>query len=276
MILSELLARLFGYFSIACWIVVFTPQFYENYKLQNTDGVSVTFLTLWILGDILNLFGIILQNLLFTMLLLALYYLMADCILMGQVFYYRKYGVKHHIEEVVVTDNCGASSYEPIATETTGLLNTVEKKPNTRFLVRLFSISSIIIWSALLGGSALFFFHPGQNIDWSQLQLVPQLFGWGSAVLYCCSRIPQIMQNFRNESVEGLSLVMFIFSVVGNLTYCVSIVLESTDPTYLLINYPWILGSGGTLFFDFTIFFQFYMYRKRTDVVYKHIRDDNY
>ncbi|KAI9267635.1 PQ loop repeat-domain-containing protein [Helicostylum pulchrum] len=234
----------------------FARQFYENYKLQNTDGVSVTFLTLWILGDILNLFGIILQNLLFTMLLLALYYLMADCILM---------------------DNCGgASSYDPIASETTGLLNTVEKKPNTRLFVQLFSVSSIVMWIALLGGSGLFFFHPGQDIDWSQLQLVPQLFGWGSALLYCCSRIPQIMQNFRNESVEGLSLVMFIFSVVGNFTYCVSIVLESTDPTYLLINYPWILGSGGTLFFDFAIFFQFYMYRKRTDVAYKHIRDDTY
>lgn len=75
--------------------------------------------------------------------------------------------------------------------------------------------------STLLAGSAYFFFHPGQKIDIDQLKLIPQLFGWGSAILYCCSRIPQIMQNFRNESVEGLSLVMFIFSVVGNLTYCI-------------------------------------------------------
>lgn len=25
------------------------------------------------------------------------------------------------------------------------------------------------------------------------------------------------------------------------------------DRTYLLINFPWLLGSGGTLFFDFTV-----------------------
>lgn len=42
-------------------------QFYENYKYKNTDGVSITFLTLWIFGDILNLFGVILEHLLFTM-----------------------------------------------------------------------------------------------------------------------------------------------------------------------------------------------------------------
>lgn len=141
---------------------------------------------------------------------------MADCILMGQVFYYRKYGIKRHIEEAVVV-----TSYEEIATETTGLLHTKPKNSNTRLLVRVFFITSIMFWIVLLGGSAFYFFHPGQEIDLSQLHLIPQLFGWGSAILYCVSRIPQIMQNFRNESVQGLSLVMFIFSVVGNLTYCI-------------------------------------------------------
>lgn len=288
----ELFARLFGYFSIGCWIVVFTPQFYENYKYKNTDGVSITFLTLWIFGDILNLFGVILEHLLFTMLLLALYYLFADCLLMGQVFYYRRGKDEKHIEEVVVatqydgtetirTTVSSSSSMERggqrnAVDESTSLLlpttstssltvtSATKKKnnPNTRFIVRLFFVSSVILWVGLLGGSAVFFFGSGRKIDMDQLHLVPQLLGWGSAILYCASRIPQIMQNFRNESVEGLSLVMFIFSVVGNITYCVSIILESTDPTYLLINYPWLLGSGGTLFFDFTIFFQFYMYRK--------------
>ncbi|OAD02074.1 hypothetical protein MUCCIDRAFT_121426, partial [Mucor lusitanicus CBS 277.49] len=226
---SDLFAKLFGYFSIGCWIVVFTPQLYENYTRKNTDGVSIQFLSFWILGDILNLFGIILENLLFTMLLLALYYLFADCLLMGQVIYYRTVYPQRHIEEVV-------------------------QSSRTRTIVRLFFASSIVSWTALMVGSALFFFGPGQHkVDMSQWHLIPQLLGWGSAILYCVSRIPQIMQNFRNESVEGLSLPMFVFSVVGNVTYCVSIVLESTDPTYLFINLPWLIGSGGTLFFDFTV-----------------------
>lgn len=42
-------------------------QLYENYKRQNTDGVSVPFLILWIFGDLFNLLGVILENLLVTM-----------------------------------------------------------------------------------------------------------------------------------------------------------------------------------------------------------------
>jgi uncharacterized protein with PQ loop repeat len=76
------------------------------------------------------------------------------------------------------------------------------------------------MWTGLLLGSAYYFFWSGRKIDVEQLHLIPQLLGWGSAILYCASRIPQIMQNFKNESVEGLSLTMFVFSVVGNITYC--------------------------------------------------------
>lgn len=42
-------------------------QLYENYRLKNTDGVSVQFLLLWIFGDIFNLLGVILEDLLVTM-----------------------------------------------------------------------------------------------------------------------------------------------------------------------------------------------------------------
>ncbi|OBZ84891.1 putative vacuolar amino acid transporter YPQ3, partial [Choanephora cucurbitarum] len=201
---SEVLASFFGYLSIFCWIVVFSPQFKENYTRKNTEGVSISFLSLWILGDILNLLGIILENLLFTMLLLALYYLLADCLLMTQVFYYRTRYPRQPREEVVLV----ANESTPLMRERVSL--------DKRWIIRVFFLTSILLWLALLGGSGLFFFWPreGHHIDLSQWHLVPQLLGWGSAILYCASRIPQIMQNFRNESVEGLSLSMFIFSVV--------------------------------------------------------------
>jgi uncharacterized membrane protein YagU involved in acid resistance len=141
---------------------------------------------------------------------------------MTQVFYYRKMYPSKHIEEVVVND------YGNIPNESTSLLSkpstssltiSSDKNPQTRLIVRLFFVSSIVLWLGLLGGSGIFFIT--HKVDLSQWHLISQLLGWGSAILYCSSRIPQIMQNFRNESVEGLSLVMFIFSVVGNITYCV-------------------------------------------------------
>ncbi|KAI8888922.1 PQ-loop-domain-containing protein [Backusella circina FSU 941] len=283
---KENFAAFLGYFSIVCWIVVFTPQIRENYIRKNTDGISVSFLTFWILGDITNLFGVILDNLLFTMLLLALYYLLADCVLMGQVLYYRSFYKPNRDEVVVFVD---PEARHPLSTtqsfnsdsspsEHSSLLSHVKSNyssttvisltsSRTKKTIRVFFILSILMWVGLLFGSAYYFFWSGHKIDVEQLHLVPQIMGWLSAILYCTSRIPQIMQNFRNESVDGLSLTMFVFSVVGNITYCLSILFVSLDPTFLLINYPWLLGSGGTLFFDFTIFFQFYMYRNQKTVI---------
>jgi len=38
-------------------------------------------------------------------------------------------------------------------------------------------------------------------------------------VLYLGARLPQIAKNYREKSCEGLSLLFFILSVIGNLTY---------------------------------------------------------
>ncbi|KAI8074109.1 PQ loop repeat-domain-containing protein [Gongronella butleri] len=269
---QQFLSQAFGYLSIVCWLIVFTPQLYENYTRKNTDGVSARFLWLWIFGDIFNLVGAILEHLLVTMLLLAVYYLFADGVLMSQVGYYRYvyprlYGTESidstaDDETVYDTQASSDSERQPLLANA----NAYQKPTTseyTRRITRWFIISSVLLWVFLLGISALYFFWPGakNKVDLSQWHLLSQTLGWASAILYCTSRIPQIMQNFRTESVEGLSIFMFVFSVVGNVTYCLSVLCKSMDRTFLLINYPWLLGSGGTLFFDFTIFFQFYMYR---------------
>ncbi|KAF9548497.1 hypothetical protein EC957_006310 [Mortierella hygrophila] len=86
-------------------------------------------------------------------------------------------------------------------------------------------------------------------------------FGWGSAALYLGSRIPQLYKNWRLKSCEGLSIMMFLFSVFGNAFFVASIFLNSTERGYLIRNMPWWLGSTGTLVFDFSIFTQFYLYQ---------------
>ncbi|KAI8332615.1 PQ loop repeat-domain-containing protein [Chlamydoabsidia padenii] len=258
----EELAEMIGYASIACWIVVFSPQFYENYKRKNTEGVSATFLLLWILGDLFSLLGAVLENLMLTVILLAVYYLIADSSLLGQVLYYRyAYDKTRGMFGLLVCDNESGTAAEQ--DESTPLINQShidldhKQSDHTRWIIRLFLALSVMFWLVLILGSACFFFWPWakDKVDLNQWHLLSQSLGWSSAILYCCSRIPQIMQNFKNESVEGLSLPMFVFSVVGNLTYCASIFLKSTNRTYLLINFPWLVGSGGTLFFDFTVSF---------------------
>jgi len=56
-----------GSISIACWIVVFTPQILQNFRRGSGDGLSLAFLVVWLLGDVFNIVGAVLQEVLPTM-----------------------------------------------------------------------------------------------------------------------------------------------------------------------------------------------------------------
>lgn len=64
---THLLRRASRSISIACWIVVFSPQILENFRRQSADGLSVQFLIVWLLGDVFNILGAVLQHVLPTM-----------------------------------------------------------------------------------------------------------------------------------------------------------------------------------------------------------------
>ncbi|KAL5524333.1 RTC2 [Sanghuangporus sanghuang] len=86
---SESLSGAFGWVSIACWIVVYSPQVVENYQLQSGEGLSVAFVLIWLAGDLCNFFGAIMAGLQATVIMLAIYYTFCDITLLGQIYYYR-------------------------------------------------------------------------------------------------------------------------------------------------------------------------------------------
>jgi len=242
-----------GYASIACWFVVLLPQLWTIYKTKSSDSVSITFVCLWLAGDLLNLAGSVLQHLLFTMIILAVYYCVSDLILFYQVIHYRNHSSP---------------------TEQTPLLVDAPSSQRNSYLSTILKVLGLSVIACAFGAVLCYFISDvirpagndhsthGKIHETIEFLWLPQTLGWGSAFLYLGSRIPQIILNFRNKSCEGLSLAMFCFSVLGNLTFVLSVLLHSTDPTYLLINLSWLVGSGGTLTFDFIIFFQFYIYNK--------------
>ena len=95
----EALSGIAGSISIACWVVVFSPQIIENLRRGSTDGLSVVFLLVWLLGDIFNVLGAVLQGVLPTMTILAIYYTLADIVLLIQVFYYRGFTLKDEVSK---------------------------------------------------------------------------------------------------------------------------------------------------------------------------------
>ena len=83
------LSGICGSISIACWVVVFSPQIIENFRRSSAEGLSITFIIIWLVGDVFNIVGGILQGILPTMIILAIYYTLADIVLLLQCFYYR-------------------------------------------------------------------------------------------------------------------------------------------------------------------------------------------
>ncbi|KAG0252340.1 hypothetical protein DFQ27_008143 [Actinomortierella ambigua] len=394
---NEALSNLAGSASIVCWFIVFTPQFWINYKRQSGESLSLVFLYIWLAGDIMNLVGAIMENLLLTMRVLAWYYTIADIALIAQVFYYRRTSVKATFEEAVITHpeilqqspshppppyhtidertallGPGASSsssggYTAVTIPTSATTIAAQsadpqhhihdnehdqaihdaalkakstqhqyqtngqpfidtfpsprvRRPSsasaltsssanyrTRMLKRRRQVRKALMIVLPLVATVFFIwaYHDwlqctiegdrgddqesercgrGQNgghgkfppprtpsspddidadfkVAMAEDDVIALLLGWGSAILYLGSRIPQIYKNWRLKSCEGLSLMMFMFSVFGNVFYVASIFLYSVEYDYVITNMPWWLGSGGTLVFDFTIFFQFYKYR---------------
>lgn len=87
--------------SIACWIVVFTPQIIENFRRSSADGLSLQFIIVWLAGDVFNILGAVLQGVLPTMTVLAVYYTVADIVLLGQCFWYRGFTLSDAVHEIV-------------------------------------------------------------------------------------------------------------------------------------------------------------------------------
>lgn len=259
-----------------------------------------------------------------SQLLLALYYTIADLGLIYQVIYYRRHPVVVDVTAATPIKESTpllSSVFSSISYSTTSPAPHATASPMRRRLLHAFALALI----TCLAGVALFWgirhfseisspCNPDDNITSPpetspvspsppssdrDIQVVPQIFGWISALLYVGSRIPQIVKNYRNKSTDGLSLAMFGFSVLGNTTFCLvgnwvyrrfgvgvvvdalcggeiiaflrgryllsrfiqSIFLRSIEPHFLLINLPWLFGSGGTLIFDFTVspFFFFFL-----------------
>lgn len=60
-----------GCVSIACWIVVYSPQIIENFRRSSADALSIEFVIIWTAGDVFNMLGAVLQGVLPTMVILA-------------------------------------------------------------------------------------------------------------------------------------------------------------------------------------------------------------
>ncbi|CAK9864703.1 unnamed protein product [Sphagnum jensenii] len=95
-----------------------------------------------------------------------------------------------------------------------------------------------------------------------------EVFGWIMAVIYMGGRLPQIWLNIKRGTAEGLNPLMFMFALVGNITYVGSILVRSMEWSQLKPNLPWLVDAGVCVLLDTFILCQFiYFYRKAMKLV---------
>lgn len=65
------------------------PQLIKNFRSRNADGLSLTFLAIWLLGDLSSLCGGIITGIAPSAIVLSAYLCCSDSILLAQTLYYR-------------------------------------------------------------------------------------------------------------------------------------------------------------------------------------------
>ncbi|KAG6743607.1 hypothetical protein POTOM_052306 [Populus tomentosa] len=74
--------------------------------------------------------------------------------------------------------------------------------------------------------------------------------GWSMAAIYMGGRLPQIFLNIKRGNVEGLNPLMFVFALIGNITYVASILVDSVAWPKIRANLPWLVDAGGCVLLD--------------------------
>jgi len=192
------------------------------------------------------------------MLILAIYYTIADIVLLLQCFYYRGFTWKDEVVPPPKPNNIGE------ANERTGLLSrdaAGERRPSTwsevshhlspavplldtpstpapqpipitnlQATFQNLVIIFMVIFAGILGWWVSNRSEYGQrhskqpeSVEEIEFSLWGQIFGYFCAVLYLGSRVPQILLNYRRKSTSGVAMLFFLFACIGNLTYVLSI-----------------------------------------------------
>ncbi|KFY69561.1 hypothetical protein V496_00142 [Pseudogymnoascus sp. VKM F-4515 (FW-2607)] len=235
---NEALSGVFGSISLATWIFLLVPQLILNYTTGSADGISLAFLTVWLLGDITNLAGAIWAGLVPTVTALAVYFCFADFVLISQCLFYNHLNARREAfneaaasppsEEapLLARERSNESIGHPGARRRSSTHLSHSSGPRRDSLVKILDDDDSAggsswkrnTWSILMvilvgtAGWAIAWQsgvwrptpkHPGDVPGKEQVAVGASVLGYLSALCYLGARIPQIIKNHKDKSCEG-------------------------------------------------------------------------
>ncbi|KAL2076279.1 hypothetical protein ACEWY4_000279 [Coilia grayii] len=249
----DMASVILGLLSIVCFMVSSLPQYYSSCRTGNMDqALSIWFLLLWLSGDTCNLVGSFLADQLPLQTYTAVYYVLADLLMLGMYFYYKtrnRFSTNNGtLNAVGVLCLLGISSFTVLP----GSNFETQGSPIRHGSRALLSVTES---SSQIG-------------SFSTREIIGFTIGSISSVMYLCSRIPQILTNYKRKSTEGVSFFLFALVILGNTTYGLSVLLKNPDRgqgevSYVVHHLPWLIGSLGTLCLDVIISMQFMTYNSK-------------
>lgn len=249
-----------GVLSIVAWLFSQLPQIYKNWKISSTSGLSAFFLLQWMIADLCNLLGAIFTKQASWQVAIGSYYVFVDICLCSQWLWYEKLRY----------------SANPLATRRTREKTGLASRTIAPALL-MAKLAEAVPLSKPLGPPDGYVVPSA-----SPLLRAGTILSWTAAILYLCSRFPQIVKNWQRRSTEGLSLQLFVAAFCGNLFYSLALLTnpcawsdfdphgsygwvgsEGNDQAkWIITALPFFLGAAGVLVLDAAVGAQFMMYGK--------------
>ncbi|XP_027007359.2 lysosomal amino acid transporter 1 homolog isoform X2 [Tachysurus fulvidraco] len=213
-----------GLLSIACFIVSSFPQYYSSCKAGNMDSaLSIWFLLFWLAGDSCNLTGSFLADQLPLQKYTAVYYVLADLLMLSMYTFYKT----KHLPRVRV--GCLVNVVSVLTCST--ML--------TCFLLQPFSTKEIIGFTVGSISSVLYL-----------CSRLPQIY-------------TNFRRKSTEGVSFFLFALVILGNVTYGLSILVKNPGRGESETsYLIHHLPWLVGSLGTLSLDLVISVQFMIYSR--------------
>ena len=92
---------------------------------------------------------------------------------------------------------------------------------------------------------------------------IGNILGWITTTFYLSGRAAQIITMYKSKNSQGISMMMYGFTILGNSFYLISLLTYSLEPYYIQTVSPWIVLIVVTVLCDLLILFLCKLYENQ-------------